>query len=119
MKALKCKLASAIATALILVPAAQSVADESDATVKQKVVRFTDYDLSSATGAQTLYGRLKIAARSVCSRDGITLREQERYRACVADALEEAVAAVGSPALTDAYLADVGHKPVSRLARRQ
>jgi UrcA family protein len=120
MKALKSKMVSVMGAALIMIPALQGVAGESGAPVKKQIVRYADLDLSAPAGVQMLYGRLKGAARSVCSQlDGFSLMEHARYRACVAEAVEDAVLAVDSPALTEAYLADTGRKPVSRIARRQ
>ncbi|HLZ99515.1 MAG TPA: UrcA family protein [Steroidobacteraceae bacterium] len=66
--------------------------------VNKYVVRFPDLDLSKIDGAATLYSRLSYAATVVCnslhSRD---LGIAARYRACVAQALANAVSNVNRP----------------------
>ena len=68
-----------------------------------KVVRFKDLDLSTAVGAETLYGRIVAAARVVCH--GALATEA---RGCRARAVEEAVSAVGSPLLSSVHRSTAG-----------
>jgi UrcA family protein len=66
--------------------------------VTQKV-RVADLDLSTAAGADTLYSRIKGAARVVC-------RDERSYKlesACQARAIDNAVMAVGSPLLASVH----------------
>jgi len=66
--------------------------------VTQKV-RVADLDLSTAAGADTLYNRIKGAARVVC-------RDERTYKlefACQARAIDNAVIAVGSPLLASVH----------------
>lgn len=66
--------------------------------VDKYVVRFSDLDLSKGDGAAILYTRLSYAAAVVCnslrSRD---LGMAAKYRACVAQAIANAVANVDRP----------------------
>ena len=64
-------------------------------------VSFADLDLSKAAGAQTLYKRIKAAARQVCgSIDGYTYMKSQRWRECYQSAIADAVARVDRPSLT-------------------
>jgi UrcA family protein len=72
------------------------------------LVRFGDVDLSSTAGAEQLYRRLERAARDVCSEDDWSTRRklwlQQGIEECKARAIDDAVARVNSPALTDLHL---------------
>jgi len=70
--------------------------------VKSEVVRYDDIRLISAVGAAVLYGRLHGAAERVCGGpiDSLQVGQQKRHRACVDDALSQAVADVNSPVLS-------------------
>jgi UrcA family protein len=66
--------------------------------VNKYVVRFSDLDLSKSDGAAILYTRLSYAAAIVCN----SLRSRDlgiaaKYRACVAQAIANAVASVDRP----------------------
>jgi UrcA family protein len=68
-------------------------------------VRFGDLDLGTARGVKTLYLRIRTAARSVC---GVYERPDDIFPspsldACVKRAMESAVAAAASPALSAYY----------------
>ena len=66
--------------------------------VTQKV-RVSDLDLSTAAGADTLYNRIKGAARVVC-------RDERTYKleaACQARAIDNAVMTVGSALLASVH----------------
>jgi UrcA family protein len=76
-----------------------AVAAEPSAGVK---VNYADLDLASPAGATALYGRLKLAARKVCS-PAPDPRELHRYGIwdnCYQTAISNAVATVASPRLT-------------------
>ena len=65
------------------------------------VVKYDDLNLNTATGVHRLHARLRSAARHVCSPlDGSVVVRQDRYDACVTDAVERSVAKVGNPNLT-------------------
>jgi len=69
--------------------------------VRSLTVNFADLDLASAEGAQTLYGRLKTAARRVCGKADLRdLRAVEDVKGCRAEALDSAVTRIDHPRLT-------------------
>lgn len=70
--------------------------------VPRLTVSYADLDLTRAEGAQTLYRRLRSAARQVCDAgyDMRALAERARYRACVEKAVEEAVRTIDRDVLT-------------------
>ncbi len=59
-----------------------------------KTVRFADLDMSKVAGVETLYSRIRAAARSVCQGE-----VREFYAECRAKAVDEAVAGVGNTLL--------------------
>jgi UrcA family protein len=63
-------------------------------------VSYRDLDLSSIAGAQTLYGRIKAAARRVCGYEGRNLTDQAFWNACYRGAIADAVTKVNNPLLT-------------------
>ena len=67
----------------------------------QYVVRFADVDLSRIDGAITVYGRIRQAADAVCeSLDSRALGLMEKHRACVNQAITDAVAGINRPLLS-------------------
>jgi UrcA family protein len=70
--------------------------------LKTTTVSFADLDLSKAAGAQTLYKRIKVAARRVCGpADRYTYGTPSNpFRKCVDAAIADAVAQVDRPSLT-------------------
>ena len=67
----------------------------------QNVVRYADVDLSRIDGAITVYGRIRQAANAVCeSLDSRVLGLAEKHRACVNQAIADAVASVNRPLLS-------------------
>src|SRR5512145_862118 len=81
-----------------------------DGEARQVRVRYSDLDLTSPEGMQTLYGRLKGAARDACGgiigvRD---LRQILAYHECYDSALNEAVTEVGNPSLHALHAARSG-----------
>ena len=75
----------------------------------EEAVRFADLNMSSQAGVTTLYKRLEDAARRVCSdrkNQWIeNLMDRNRYPACVAEAMDNAVISVDQPGLTAEHLA--------------
>ena len=74
--------------------------------VKTTTVSFADLDLSKAAGAQTLYNRIKVAARRVCGpADRYTYgAPNNAFRKCFVAAVADAVAQVDRPSLTALHL---------------
>jgi UrcA family protein len=70
-------------------------ADDGFAT---KTVKFNDLNLSTADGAQALYGRIGAAARDVCRAESYA-----SVRKCRAAAVDHAVRGVASPLLSSIH----------------
>jgi UrcA family protein len=66
--------------------------------VATRTVRVADLDLSTVAGAETLYARIKLAARLVCRHETWRLEHE-----CRARAIENAVRDVGSPLLASIH----------------
>jgi UrcA family protein len=74
--------------------------------VKTEIVRYDDIRLISTVGAAVLYGRLHNAANRACGgqlNGPPQLARQQRYDACMNDALTKAVDQVNHPILTQYY----------------
>jgi UrcA family protein len=69
---------------------------------KTQTVNFADLDLSKPAGAQTLYKRIKAAARNVCGPvDHYTFAGPAKaFRQCYEKAIADAVAQIDRPSLT-------------------
>ena len=71
-----------------------------DQTARSVVVRYGDLDLSRDEGVAVLYGRLRSAARRVCSEANIRdLKVLTEVRQCHDAALTKAVASAGNTRL--------------------
>ena len=73
-------------------------------------VSYADLDLSEAGGAQTLYARIKSAAREACGPEPavLDLRDAAGYKACYEQAVAKAVNRVGSDQLNALHAARPG-----------
>ena len=71
-------------------------------TVRSEVVSYGDLRLISSVGAAVLYGRIRAAAERACgvSVDRRPVGNETRLRACVNEAVANAVATVSEPQLT-------------------
>lgn len=89
--------AFAVCTSLVAYTAAAA-----EPKVKSLAVSFADLDLSKSAGAQTLYKRIKAAARHVCGpTDQYTfVTSASAFRQCFEKAVADAVAQVDRPSLT-------------------
>jgi UrcA family protein len=63
-------------------------------------VGYSDLNLTTVAGAQTLYKRIKGAARTVCGYEGRNLTDESAWNSCYRGAIADAVAKVNSPLLT-------------------
>lgn len=71
-------------------------------SAKQYIVRFADLDLAKMAGATALYVRLQHAASMVCQPlESRELARATKYRACVDQAVSNAVASVNRPLLSE------------------
>jgi UrcA family protein len=74
---------------------------DSGRQVKSLTVSFGDLDLGNTAGVNTLYARLRSAARRVCgTADLRNLRAVADVKRCRAEALDDAVARIDHPRLT-------------------
>jgi UrcA family protein len=74
--------------------------------VRSVAVQYADLNLETPEGAATLLGRIKAAARTVCSPSTTMptdLSDELDYRGCYGDAVAQAVQDIGAPALAEAY----------------
>lgn len=79
-------------------------AQSAEARFAHKVtVKYGDVNLSTESGARTLYRRIRGAARSVCGEEGRSIDEQRMWARCVRNSMDEAVATVHSPLVTAIY----------------
>ena len=105
-----------LAACTVLFGAAPALVGSAHAKGKQIVVSYEDLDVSHPAGAQILIGRLQQAASKVC--DGQPdIRDLERlalYRACARQAMDEAVASVGEPTVSELY-----GRPLPQLAAEE
>ena len=79
-----------------------AVAAANDANEPRSVtVQYSDLDITSHLGAVTLYGRLRSAARSVCTPfEGRELQRRALWNACYNQALSNAVIQVNRESVT-------------------
>ena len=78
---------------------AHSSAEAEDAP--SRVVRFADLDITQPAGAKVLYGRIRLAAHTVCEQSaGGDPILRPAVHACIDKAIDEAVRKVDAPALT-------------------
>jgi len=113
-----------IMTAATLVCAAASgfavlpaVADGFDAP--QITVKFGDLNISSPQGAAVLYGRIKSAANSVCTKfDGSGVEAYQQRSSFINNEMWDAVTRVNAPALSALYGAKTGKDVPMRLVSR-
>lgn len=85
-------------------------------SVNQTTVSFGDLNIHSEQGARVLLERLRMAARLVCRPEPMPpdLSGWQIYNDCRKTALDDAVAAIGSPKLNEAYR---GYSGNSRTAK--
>lgn len=79
-----------------------SHAEPDAAVTRTAAVAYADLDLSDDAGAQSLYRRIRVAARAVCTATDLDfdLEARRRQRACARDAVAGAVERIGSDSLT-------------------
>jgi len=71
------------------------------AQADQRVVRYSTVDVQSAQGAATVYSHIHAAALNVCEPANLAvLRSGRQVHACIDAAMNQAVQAIDSPALT-------------------
>jgi UrcA family protein len=88
---------------------------------RQRVVKYSDLNLQTTDGVQTLYRRLTAAARAVCV-PGVTLGHSQKAeaRACASKAVQDAVREVNNAILTAYHLERTGQSEAKeKLASRK
>ena len=101
-KPFRCLLATAIFGAVTAgFATASSAGDFTD--VRSVTVQFGDLNLSNPQGAAALYGRIVQAAHEVCDFDNDDLASRNATRACIDNAVADAVTEVGHPELIAVY----------------
>lgn len=69
-----------------------------------RAIEFGQLNTNSATGAEELYQRIRVAAQQVCaSARGVPVSVTLQYRTCVDRALANAVRQLDQPLVTEAY----------------
>ncbi len=65
-------------------------------------VRFADLNLSNPEGARVLYGRIRLAAQSLCGEQSsfFDIKWMFEYRQCYREAVDRAVRQINRPTLT-------------------
>ena len=103
-----------IASGLSLAAHAGEAQHPNQVTTRVKV-SYADLDLSEAAGAQTLYARIKSAAREACGPEPaiLDLRDAAAYNACYDQAVAKAVNRVGSEQLNALHAARSGKSRAS------
>lgn len=101
--------------ATTLIAAAAGLASTAHAEeVQSRSVYYGDLNLSSAAGVQTLYVRIRSAARAVCPGSNTAdIKSKTVRNECIAKAIDEAVQEVNQPALAALH----GVKPLQTASR--
>ncbi len=119
--AMQCLLVTASVGSLVACADAYAadLAADQDLQVAKRTVKYADLDLSHAAGAETLYSRIRMAARQVCASTfaGWEWESVNAARPCMDKAINRAVADVNAPTLTSYYMTQA--RPTIRLARKQ
>lgn len=101
MKKFAVSLSLALASSLFAAPMLASSGE-----AKQVTVQFADLNLANDAGVDALYSRIRGAARTACAgAEGRSAVQHREWNACMSVALDGAVAAVGSNALSSKHLA--------------
>ncbi len=82
-------------------------------------VRFSDLNLDTRTGAETVFHRIQIAADAVCNEYAPrgTLLPSAAYQSCLREAVSAAVRTVDSPLLTAYYGEHHDHHTLNTVSR--
>ena len=107
---------AAFAVMTATVAAAPAIADNMGEALSVHV-KYSDLDLTHASGVNELYNRIRAASQRVCEPfSDRSLSMAQLHEACVANAMSHAVADVKQPALTALYLEKNANSHSQRLA---
>lgn len=74
---------------------------------RSEKVTYSDLNVDKEAGAHTLYRRLQIASKKVCGVESIKnaggIRETSEQQRCYRETLDEAVAKINNPTLTEIH----------------
>jgi len=98
--------AAVLAAASFSSASAAETAAAGTLAVRSAIVRYDDLSMDTAVGVQTLYARLKSAAKRVCGPADPALRAMLEQRACEAGALAEAIERSGNAELAALHAAE-------------
>lgn len=110
-----------VSAALLMAAHGASAADSITVGYTQlsEKVTYTDLDVNKAEGAQALYKRLNRAAKNVCAPlRGRELSRATAHRACIGEALANAVGEVNQPLLTQHHNARGSDASTAIVAKR-
>ena len=98
------KVIGSVAAVVIVLASGLANGSQALGDVRQKVVRYSDLNLSNSADAVTLYNRISHAAHVVCYLPS-QLDDQTgaRTHACVSAAIERSIGDVNAPMLTRYY----------------
>ena len=106
-----------VAVALCALAPAHAAPPTDDTPAKS--VSYSDLNLAKNADVSRLYGRIKLAATSVCDPfAGKDAQRAARFNHCVDHAIAQAVAQIDSPKLTERYVATGPAGIVSPLVSR-
>jgi UrcA family protein len=115
MKTVTSKAACLSAVAGVVMAMGIGAALAGDARADERLTATVSYaglDLSTRAGAETLYRRIKAAAKEVCAPwEGHELERVAKWRSCYGQAVANAVAEVHRPALTALHQAGTAANP--------
>jgi UrcA family protein len=91
-----------------------------DSSARTATVHYSDLDLSTTTGAMTLYHRIQGAARMVCEEPGyeVGVDAWREWKGCFHSAVYDAVEKVHSPLLNALYRRSTPEAPAQVTAMR-
>ena len=100
---------------IAVAPLTSHAADASVAVSRQ--VSTAGIDLNTREGGRLMYGRLKQAARALCSAsDPVHKSPSWVYRACMEEALAKTMHDVRRPFITQAFVEDYGGEAAAKLS---
>jgi UrcA family protein len=107
MSSISQKISACGATLLLgLVCAATAGAGDATATAADIAVKYSGEQLNNEADAQTLYKKLRVAARSICGGGAsgyVTLEVRTRTQRCEKQVLNDAVGKINQPLLTTVH----------------
>ncbi len=96
-----------VATIAVITFCVPAIASAADLKGRAEKVAYSDLNIDKEAGAKQLYRRLQLASKRACGVESIKnaggIRETARQQRCYKDALDEAVAKINNPTLTEIH----------------